>query len=64
MPRGNNAGKPFVACACDTSFDTDCREVILDVYSECGGRLRLRVPEGLMASVTGHFLRERLFGLH
>ena len=64
MNRGNNAGRPFEACACDTSFDNDCRMVVLDIYGECGGRLRLRVPEGLMAAMTGHFLRERLFGLH
>jgi hypothetical protein len=64
MPRGNNAGRPFIASACDTSFDNDCRMVVLDVYSDCGARLRLKVPEGLMATVTGHFLRDRLFGLH
>jgi hypothetical protein len=64
MPMRNNAGKPFTASACDTSFDNDCRMVVLDVYSDCGARLRLRVPEGLMAAMTGQFMRERLFGLH
>lgn len=64
MNRGYNAGQPFVACACEASFDNICGVVILDVYNKAGARFQLRVPEGLMASMTGHFLRERLFGLH
>lgn len=64
MNKGNNAGRPFDAFACNTTFDSDCRVVILDVYNAAGTRFQLRVPEGLMASMTGHFLRERLFGLH
>ena len=55
---------PFVVAACKTSFENDCRMVILDIQDEMGGRLQVRVPEGLMAVLTGQFIRERLFGLH
>jgi hypothetical protein len=64
MTRGNNAGLPFEAYSCDTTFDSNCRVVILDVYNDAGTRFRLRVPEGLMAAMTGQFMRERLFGVH
>lgn len=54
----------FIVAECKTSFENDCRMVILDVQDDLGGRLQVRVPEYLMAAVTGQFMRERLFGLH
>lgn len=55
---------PFEAAGCKTSFETDRRMVILDIHDEMGMRLQVRVPEYLMAAMTGQFMRERLFGLH
>lgn len=55
---------PFEAAQCKTSFENDRRIVILDIYDEMGMRIQVRVPECLMAAVTGTFMRERLFGLH
>lgn len=55
---------PFVVVECKTSFENDCRMVVLDIEDDMGGRLQVRVPEHLMASVAGRFMRERLFGLH
>ena len=55
---------PFVAVSCVTTFDNDNRVVVLNIYDDLGLQLTIRVPEGLMADVTGQFLRERLFGLH
>lgn len=54
----------FVVTMCKTSFENDARMVILDIQDELGRWAQVRVPEGLMATVTGQFLRERLFGLH
>jgi len=62
--KNNAADEPFVATSCSTSFENDCRIVVLRVFDDKGFALTLRVPEHLMASVTGQFLRERLFGLH
>lgn len=55
---------PFVVVECRTSFENDSRLVILDIEDDLGGKLQVRVPECLMAIVTGQFLKERLFGLH
>ena len=55
---------PFVVAACRTSFESDARMVILDIQDDMGRWAQVRVPEGLMAAVTGQFMRERLFGLH
>lgn len=55
---------PITAAACNTSFENDSRIVILDIVDDLGARIQVRVPECLMASITGHFMRERLFGLH
>lgn len=55
---------PFVVAECRTSFENDCRLVTLDIQNEEGFRLQIKVPECLMAAVTGQFMRERLFGLH
>ncbi len=62
--KNEKPGQPFTAASCTTSFDNDCRMVILDIYDDLGIAHQVRVPEGLMATMTGHFLRERLFGLH
>ena len=55
---------PFVAVDCKTSFETDGRMVVLEITDHFGAVIQVKVPECLMASVTGHFMRERLFGLH
>lgn len=55
---------PFVVVECRASFENDSRLVILDIEDDMGGRLQVRVPEHLMACVTGQFIKERLFGLH
>ncbi len=60
----NDTDAAFHAVSCDTSFDNDCRMVVLTIFDEAGFALTIRVPEYLMASMTGQFMRERLFGLH
>lgn len=55
---------PFVVAECFTRFEDDHRMVILDIEDGAGGRLQVHLPECLMATVTGQFMRERLFGLH
>lgn len=55
---------PFVVVDCETSFENDCRMVVLDVHDKDGARLRVKLPECLMAAITGQFLKDRLFGLH
>ena len=59
-----NEPQPFVASACVTTFDNEARMVVLTVYDDIGTMMQIRLPECMMASVTGQFLKERLFGLH
>jgi len=53
----------FQAVACQLTFDTRNRVVLLTISSE-DGRTWINMPESLMANVTGQFIRQRLFGLH
>lgn len=55
---------PFVAVECKTKFENDGRTVLLEITDDLGAVIQVRVPECLMATVTGKFLKERLFGLH
>lgn len=55
---------PFVAVECKTIFENNGRTVLLEITDDLGAVIQVRVPECLMASVTGQFMRERLFGLH
>jgi len=56
--------KPFVAVSCRLSFKNEGRLVLLHAVDDTEARLLLQLPEHLMANLSGHFLRERLFGLH
>lgn len=55
---------PIIVAEWRTSFDNDSRTVIFDIHDDQGGRVQIRVPEGMMAAATGQFIRERMFGLH
>lgn len=49
---------------CELGFHNNSRTVLLN-FSEGGVvRVSLRVPDHIMAQVTGHFIKVRLFGLH
>jgi hypothetical protein len=53
----------FDAVSCRVNFQNTGRLVLLTFETD-NTRLWLRVPEPIMADITGQFLRERLFGLH
>lgn len=62
MPKARNA--TVHARKCGVSFHTEGRLVILRFETDYGPPLVIQITEAAMADVTGHFLRERLFGLH
>ena len=53
----------FQATECNISFQNSDRQVLLLFVGE-RGRFWVRFPEHMMAGIAGHFMRERLFGLH
>jgi len=57
----NEAG--IDAISCSVTFQTHGRLVLL-TFENDSARLWVRIPEHVMAEITGQFLRKRLFGLH
>ncbi len=55
---------PLTVESCGVSFHNDTRMVLLDIRDHRKIEVILRMPEYMMADVVGHFMRERLFGLH
>lgn len=48
---------------CSIQFQNAERLVLLKFEADAGS-LYVRIPEYVMADLTGRFVRERLFGLH
>jgi hypothetical protein len=51
------------ATSCLVEFRTEGRQVVL-TFDNDAVQFSVQVSESMMADVTGHFLRKRLFGLH
>ncbi len=55
----------FVATTGTINFQNNSRTVLLNFENEEPiAPLQVLVSEAIMANLTGHFLRQRLFGLH
>lgn len=54
----------FTAIDCDIQFCKYQRNVLLSITDASGAQLSVSVPDPIMASMTGQFIKIRLFGLH
>jgi hypothetical protein len=54
----------FTADSCNIAFCKDRREVMLHITDASGAQFSVAIPDALMATITGEFIKVRLFGLH